>query len=145
MPLLKLEGGAAGRAGLRDYYEAVWALVSLVPPGLVTTYGSIARLLGVSPRLVGRALRANLNPIVVPCHRVVRSDGSLGGYSLGGPGVKRRLLELEGVRFTVDGRVRREHVVDAASLLGGGLGSDVVEDLGDETLQTRLGDVLEEG
>jgi len=109
------------RAGLRDYYEAVWALTSLVPPGLVTTYASIARLLRVSPRLVGAALKANPQPLVVPCHRVVRSDGSLGGYSRGGPRVKRRLLELEGVEFEGD-RVKREYIVDVAFLLGAGGG-----------------------
>ena len=118
MPLLALgEDGSPERAGLRDYYEAVWALVSLVPPGRVTTYGSIARLLGVSPRLVGRALAANPDPIVVPCHRVVAADGGLGGYSRGGPRVKRRLLELEGVEFTGDGRVKREYIVDVGALL----------------------------
>ncbi len=122
MPLLRLEAGSAARAWLADYYEAVWALVSLVPPGLVTTYASIARLLGMSPRLVGAALKANPTPIVVPCHRVVRSDGSLGGYSAGGPRVKRLLLELEGVAFTEDGRVDRRHIVDVAALLGGALG-----------------------
>ncbi len=115
-PLVRLLGNRVVRAGIHDYFEAVWMLVSLVPPGLVTTYGSIARLLNVSPRLVGQALKANPNPIVVPCHRVVRSDGSLGGYSLGDPRVKRRLLELEGVEFTVDGRVRREFIVDVADL-----------------------------
>ncbi|MCE4628517.1 MAG: MGMT family protein [Desulfurococcales archaeon] len=93
-------------------------IVSLVPPGRVTTYGSIARLLAVSPRLVGRALALNDTPIVVPCHRVVRSDGSLGGYSgPGGPEFKRRLLELEGVRFLNNGRVAPEHIVDVARLL----------------------------
>jgi len=104
------------RARARDYYEAVWALVSLVPPGRVTTYASIARLLRVSPRLVGAALKANPNPIVVPCHRVVKSDGGLGGYSMGGPQVKRRLLELEGVEFEGD-RVKPAYIVDVADLL----------------------------
>jgi len=118
MALLVLEGGRARRAGLAEISEAVYALVSLVPPGRVTTYGSIAALLGVSPRLVGQALKRNTNPIIVPCHRVVRSDGSLGGYSgPGGPAFKRRLLELEGVGFS-DGRVRPEFIVDVASLLG---------------------------
>lgn len=117
MPVLVVRDEGIVRGVIRDYFEAVWALVSLVPPGLVTTYGSIARVLQVSPRLVGRALKANPYPIVVPCHRVVRSDGSLGGYSLGGPRVKRRLLEVEGVEFTGDGRVRREYIVDLADLM----------------------------
>jgi hypothetical protein len=46
---------------------------------------------------VGSALAANPVPVVVPCHRVVRSDGRLGQYSLGGPQNKRRLLEVEGL------------------------------------------------
>ncbi len=117
VPLLSMTGEEIGRARIRDYFEAVWTLVSLVPPGLVTTYGSIARFLNVSPRLVGRALKANPYPIIIPCHRVIRSDGGLGGYSRGGTQVKRRLLELEGVEFTVDGRVRREFIVDIKDLI----------------------------
>ncbi|MEB2835785.1 MAG: MGMT family protein [Desulfurococcales archaeon] len=99
MPVLVLEEGSPGprRARLGDYVEAVRVLASLVPPGRVTTYGRIARLLGVSPRLVGRALALNPDPIVYPCHRVVSSNGGLGGYSLGGPRFKARLLGLEGV------------------------------------------------
>ena len=115
--LLVLEAGRVRKARLQDIYESVYTIISLVPPGLVTTYGSIARLLGTSPRIVGRALRDNKSPILVPCHRVVRSDGSLGGYS--GPGgveMKRRLLELEGVKFEGD-RVRPDHIVDAGRLL----------------------------
>ena len=119
MPLLVAHGPRLiRRARLDDIVESVKMIVSLVPPGRVTTYGSIARLLGLSPRIVGRALALNDNPIIVPCHRVVRSDGSLGGYSgPGGPAFKRRLLELEGVRFLSDGRVAPEHIVDAASLI----------------------------
>ncbi len=117
VPLLSMTGEEIGRARIRDYFEAVWTLISLVPPGLVTTYGSIARFLNVSPRLVGRALKANPYPIIIPCHRVIRSDGGLGGYSRGGTQVKRRLLELEGVEFTVDGRVRREFIVDIKDLI----------------------------
>ena len=118
LPVLEEPGGIR-RPRFHDIAEAVWAIVSLVPPGLVTTYGSIARLLHTSPRLVGRALAANPAPIIVPCHRVVRSDGSLGGYSRGGPRVKRLLLELEGVGFDNEGRVRREYIVDARDLLEG--------------------------
>jgi len=112
MPLLVVDaGGRARRARLQDIYEAVWALTSLVPPGRVTTYGAIAKALAVSPRLVGQALAANPNPIVVPCHRVVRSDGSLGGYSMGGPRVKARLLRLEGVPVSGDGRVPEPYII----------------------------------
>ncbi len=96
----------------------VYTLLNLVPPGFVTTYGSIARVAGLHPRAVGRILSENNNPIVVPCHRVVRSDGSLGGYKWGGPRVKKRLLELEGVEFDGPWHVSRESIIDLASILG---------------------------
>lgn len=67
-----------------------------VPFGAVAGYGAVATLAGNprAVRAVGTACATNPVPIVVPCHRVVRSDGSLGGY-LGGIDVKRRLLDLE--------------------------------------------------
>jgi methylated-DNA-[protein]-cysteine S-methyltransferase len=55
-------------------------------------------------RAVGRALATNPFPIIIPCHRAVRSDGSLGGYQ-GGLAMKRALLEMEGVEFDARGRV----------------------------------------
>jgi O-6-methylguanine DNA methyltransferase len=78
----------------------VYALVSEVPKGKVTTYGEIAARMGKpkASRAVGAALRANPTPIVVPCHRVVKQNGELGGY--GGPaggGRKAELLRSEGV------------------------------------------------
>jgi len=112
------------RSGLRgsERYNAaastLYTLLSLVPPGMVTTYSSLARAAGLHPRLAGLLLSRNPTPIIVPCHRVVRSDGSLGGYRYGGPRVKRRLLELEGVTFQ-GGRVRMDrHFLDVAALLG---------------------------
>ena len=66
-----------------------------IPRGYVTTYKLYAEALGTSPRQVGRLMAANPYPVVLPCHRVVRSDGSLGGYT-GGVDVKRRLLSYEG-------------------------------------------------
>jgi methylated-DNA-[protein]-cysteine S-methyltransferase len=65
----------------------------------VTTYGRLARHLGAprASRAAGRALATNPFPIVIPCHRAVRSDGSLGGYQ-GGVEMKARLLEMEGVQ-----------------------------------------------
>lgn len=81
----------------------VYALVSGVPPGRVTTYGDLARKMGRprASRAVGAALRANPTPIVVPCHRVVKSDGQLGGYG-GAMGSKKKakLLRKEGVRVS---------------------------------------------
>lgn len=70
-----------------------------VPRGQVATYGQIARRIGRprAARAIGQALGDNPVPIVVPCHRVLAADGSLGGYSgRGGIRTKRRLLQLEG-------------------------------------------------
>jgi len=77
-----------------------------IPRGSVSTYGRVARHLGApeAARAVGRALATNPFPIVIPCHRAIRSDGSLGGYR-GGVRMKRALLEMEGVTITPVGRV----------------------------------------
>ena len=82
-----------------------------IPRGYVSTYGRIAEHLGVSggARAVGNALASNPFPIVIPCHRAVRCDGGLGGYQ-GGLRMKRKLLEMEGVRFTSSGKVVMNHV-----------------------------------
>lgn len=62
------------------------------------SYGQLAARLGTSPRAAGRACACNPIPLVVPCHRVLASDGKLGGYSLGaGPKHKRWLLRHEGL------------------------------------------------
>ncbi len=95
MPLLVHDGERFRRARLADYRDILEALLLLLKQGEVTSYGELARLLGLSPRSIGRLLKGNERPIVIPCHRVVRSDGGLGGYSLGGERVKRRLLEFE--------------------------------------------------
>ncbi len=93
-------------------------LLLLVPPGRVVTYGDLARVLGTSPRTVGRLAAMNDEAPVVPCHRVVGSRGELVGYSgPGGVGFKRKLLELEGVSFDKRGRVRREHIMSLAEEL----------------------------
>ncbi|HEX4328247.1 MAG TPA: methylated-DNA--[protein]-cysteine S-methyltransferase [Burkholderiales bacterium] len=70
--------------------------------GSTLSYGELATKLGMNgaARDVGQALGRNTVPIIIPCHRIVGSDGKLGGYSApGGPDTKRRLLELEGVRL----------------------------------------------
>ncbi len=74
-----------------------------IPRGKVTTYGEIARILKTSPRAAGRALHENPHPIKIPCHRVVKSDGSLGGYS-GGIKAKVKLLKKEGVKI-IEGKI----------------------------------------
>jgi methylated-DNA-[protein]-cysteine S-methyltransferase len=77
-----------------------------IPRGWVSTYGRIARHLCMpgAARAVGSALAGNPFPIIIPCHRVVRSGGELGGYQ-GGERMKRVFLEREGVEFTASGRV----------------------------------------
>ncbi len=75
-----------------------------IPKGQVRTYRDIAREIGHpgAVRAVGNACAKNPVPLIVPCHRVVRSDGGLGGYSLrGGTSLKRRLLESEGIDTAV--------------------------------------------
>lgn len=86
----------------RKVLEAEWR----IPRGMVSTYGRIARRVGVpgGARAVGRALARNPFPIIVPCHRAVRSDGGLGGFQ-GGTRMKRALLEMEGVGFSAGGKV----------------------------------------
>lgn len=116
--LVKLASGGLTKASYEDLAEAVYALVQLVPPGKVTTYGSLAKALGVSARIVGKILAENEHAPVVPCHRVVRSDGDVGGYSKGGREVKKRLLELEGVRL-VGWRVPKGFVVDVGGMVVG--------------------------
>jgi methylated-DNA-[protein]-cysteine S-methyltransferase len=71
-----------------------------IPRGYVSTYDRIAGHVGCpgGARAVGGALASNPFPIVIPCHRAVRSDGSLGGYQ-GGTEMKRRLLQMEGIGF----------------------------------------------
>lgn len=75
-----------------------------VPRGKTTTYGGLARRLSTGPRAVGNALAGNPFPVIIPCHRAVRSDGFPGEYQ-GGRAMKRALLEMEGVRFDGRGRV----------------------------------------
>jgi methylated-DNA-[protein]-cysteine S-methyltransferase len=71
-----------------------------IPRGQVSTYGLIARRLGDAnaARAVGTALATNPFPIVIPCHRAIRSDGALGGFQ-GGLKMKRALLQMEGIVF----------------------------------------------
>jgi methylated-DNA-[protein]-cysteine S-methyltransferase len=84
---------------LRDstgFQRKVLEAAVAVPPGYVATYGEIATRIGKpqSSRAVGQALARNPIPIIVPCHRVLASDGTLCGYG-GGLERKRLLLELE--------------------------------------------------
>jgi O-6-methylguanine DNA methyltransferase len=78
------------------FQQAVWKAAAEIPPGETRSYGWIAKRIRNprAVRAVGQALGANPVPIIIPCHRVISSAGTLGGYS-GGIGIKKRLLELE--------------------------------------------------
>ncbi len=81
----------------------VYAMLLRIPEGRISTYGDIAAALGNpgASRAIGRILNKNPNPITVPCHRVVMSDGSIGGYAFG-KDRKKRLLGKEGLFFVGD-------------------------------------------
>jgi methylated-DNA-[protein]-cysteine S-methyltransferase len=82
----------------------VWNQLRKIPCGEVRTYKQIAESIGhpKSSRAVANACAKNPIPPIIPCHRVIRSNGSLGGYSgVGGVDTKRKLLNQEGV-FTSD-------------------------------------------
>lgn len=106
-----------------SFVDQVYAYVSRIPAGRVMTYQAVARAVGRprAARAVGNAMKCNTRPFYrviakgvqlqregVPCHRVIRADGSLGGYN-GGLDIKIRLLEREGVVIR-NGRVAAEHV-----------------------------------
>ena len=71
------------KSNLSDYARRVIETVSLIPVGYVASYGSVARAAGGGARTVGRVMASNPFPLVVPCHRVVCSDFTLGGYGGG--------------------------------------------------------------
>ena len=87
-----------------EFQRRVWDVLATVPWGTTTTYGAIAARLGLPPgasRAVGAANGANPLPVVLPCHRVIGSDGTLTGYA-GGLERKALLLRLEGVATEAD-------------------------------------------
>ncbi|MEK7450133.1 MAG: methylated-DNA--[protein]-cysteine S-methyltransferase [Planctomycetota bacterium] len=90
-------------ANITAFNRSVYRVVKTIPPGAVRTYGWVAKQLKKhkAVRAVGNALAKNPLPLVIPCHRVIRSDGTLGKFSaLAGISLKKRLLELE--RKTTD-------------------------------------------
>ena len=78
------------------FWRRVWGIVGAIPYGETRSYGEVARQAGVAgaARAVGGAMAHNPVPIIIPCHRVVGSDGRLTGFG-GGQDMKRRLLEME--------------------------------------------------
>ena len=82
-----------------------------IPRGWISTYKRIADHLEIpnGARVIGNALARNPFPIIIPCHRAVKTDGGLGGYQ-GGVKMKRDLLEMEGVKFSDKGKVIMDKV-----------------------------------
>ena len=76
--------------------KKVWNELKKIKKGKIKSYGEIAKKLKISPRYVGRVCGKNKHILVIPCHRVIRSDGSIGGFSSsGGINLKKKLLEFE--------------------------------------------------
>jgi methylated-DNA-[protein]-cysteine S-methyltransferase len=86
--------------GVTDFTRSVLRATSYIPYGRVTTYGEIATMINKpgASRAVGNALGRNPVPVVIPCHRVVLSNGAMGWYT-GGPRIKEALLDIEGVHL----------------------------------------------
>jgi len=84
-----------------EFNEKVWAALKLIPRGRVTTYKELAGYLGrpKAARAVGNACGKNPDAPRVPCHRVVKSDGRIGGYG-GGVKKKLKLLKREGIKVS---------------------------------------------
>ena len=91
---MKLEG--------TNFQRTVWKEISKIPFGETRTYKDLAKAIGKpnSSRAVANACGKNPYPVIIPCHRVIRSDGKLGGYSgVGGVKKKKELLKLENIKF----------------------------------------------
>ena len=89
----------------KSFDQRCYELLLQIPKGKVTTYGEIAHSLGTKAyRAVGQALNRNPNLLEVPCHRVVKSNGEVGGYA-GGSASKIELLREEGVEVSENGQI----------------------------------------
>ncbi len=74
-----------------------------MPSGYVTTYGELAKAINLKngQRVVGQIMKKNPFPVIVPCHRVVKSDGTIGGYAYG-ENIKKNMLTKEGLQIDDD-------------------------------------------
>jgi methylated-DNA-[protein]-cysteine S-methyltransferase len=91
--------GRVDLSRLTPFQRRVLQKIRTIPVGEVRSYRWVAKAIGAerAVRAVGTALAKNPVPLLIPCHRVIRSDGRLGEYSGGGPSVKAKLLAFEGV------------------------------------------------
>ena len=89
-----------------EFQKRVLLAENSIPRGFVSTYKRISNYLGVinGARAVGNALANNPFPIIIPCHRAIKSNGALGGFQ-GGISMKKSLLVLEGIEFSPIGKV----------------------------------------
>jgi len=80
--------------------DKVYKKLLEVPPGMVTTYGELARAVGLKngQRVIGRIMNKNPFPVIIPCHRVIKSNGKIGGYAWGEK-IKTNMLSKEGVKI----------------------------------------------
>ena len=78
--------------------EKIYKKLLQVPSGKITTYGELSRSIGLEngQRIVGQIMKKNPFPVIIPCHRVVKSNGSIGGYALG-VNIKQNMLLKEGI------------------------------------------------
>jgi len=80
--------------------EKIYKKLLQVPPGKITTYGELSRAIGFEngQRVIGQIMKKNPFPVIIPCHRVVRSDGKIGGYAFG-MDIKKSMLVKEEICF----------------------------------------------
>ena len=78
--------------------EKIYKKLLQVPSGKITTYGELSRSIGLEngQRIVGQIMKKNPFPVIIPCHRVVKSNGSIGGYAFG-VNIKQNMLLIEGI------------------------------------------------
>lgn len=97
---------------IQPFQKKVLLAEHAVPRSRVTSYQRLAAHLGndKASRAVGNALKNNPFPIIIPCHRAIRSDGTLGGFQ-GGMKMKRALLEMEGIEFSAERKVTTKNYV----------------------------------
>jgi len=89
----------------KSFYERCYDLLLKIPKGKVTTYKKMAEALDIKAyRVVGQVMNRNPNFVTVPCHRVVKSNGEVGGYA-GGSARKIELLREEGVEVSENGQI----------------------------------------
>lgn len=95
----------------QNFNEKCYELLKQIPTGKVTTYKELARAMDTKAwRAVGSAMAKNKSLIVIPCHRVVRSDGLIGQYALG-TNKKAELLKSEGIDISNDKVVNLKHFI----------------------------------